>query len=47
MGGVEAVTLSDDEAKRRGVQKTVLERQGPPTFQACERAAVRLEIRSV
>lgn len=31
-GGIEAVTLGDDEAKRRGVQKTVLERQGPPTF---------------
>lgn len=26
------MTLGDDEAKRRGVQKTVLERQGPPTF---------------
>lgn len=26
------MTLGDDEAKRRGVQKTILERQGPPTF---------------
>jgi stage III sporulation protein SpoIIIAA len=32
VGGVEAVTLSDDEARRRGTQKTVLERRSPPTF---------------
>lgn len=32
IGGVHAVTLSDDEAKRRGTQKTVLERKAPPTF---------------
>jgi stage III sporulation protein SpoIIIAA len=31
-GGIHAVTLSDDEAKRRGTQKTVLERKYPPTF---------------
>ncbi|GAB4836404.1 ribonucleotide reductase (RNR) inhibitor [Ancistrocladus abbreviatus] len=34
VGGIECVTLGDDEAKRRKVQKTVLERKGPPTF-AC------------
>lgn len=28
------MTLGDDEARRRKVQKTVLERKGPPTF-AC------------
>lgn len=32
IGGVESVTLSDDEARRRGTQKTVLERRAPPTF---------------
>ncbi len=32
IGGIQAVTLSDDEAKRRGSQKTVLERKAPPTF---------------
>jgi len=32
VGGVEAVTLSDEEARRRGTQKTVLERRAPPTF---------------
>ncbi len=33
IGGIQAVTLSDEEAKRRGTQKTVLERKAPPTFQ--------------
>lgn len=32
IGGIQAVTLSDDEAKRRNTQKTVLERKAPPTF---------------
>jgi len=32
VGGIQAVTLGDDEAKRRGTQKTVLERKAPPTF---------------
>jgi len=32
IGGIESVTLSDDEARRRGTQKTVLERRAPPTF---------------
>jgi stage III sporulation protein SpoIIIAA len=32
VGGVESVTLSDEEARRRGTQKTVLERRAPPTF---------------
>jgi stage III sporulation protein SpoIIIAA len=32
IGGIEAVTLSDEEARRRGTQKTVLERRAPPTF---------------
>src|SRR5918998_3069463 len=32
IGGVQTVTLSDEEARRRGTQKTVLERKAPPTF---------------
>lgn len=32
IGGIESVTLGDLEAKRRGVQKTVLERSAPPAF---------------
>jgi stage III sporulation protein SpoIIIAA len=34
IGGIQAVTLSDEEARRRGTQKTVLERKAPPTFDA-------------
>lgn len=34
VGGIQAVTLSDEEARRRGTQKTVLERKAPPTFDA-------------
>ncbi|EAM50590.1 R3H domain-containing nucleic acid-binding protein [Crocosphaera watsonii WH 8501] len=33
IGGIQAVTLGDDEARRRGSQKTVLERKAPPTFE--------------
>ncbi len=32
VGGIDTVTLSDEEARRRGTQKTVLERKAPPTF---------------
>jgi stage III sporulation protein SpoIIIAA len=32
IGGIESVTLSDEEARRRGTQKSVLERRAPPTF---------------
>ncbi|MEC8945281.1 MAG: R3H domain-containing nucleic acid-binding protein [Chloroflexota bacterium] len=32
IGGIHAVTLGDDEAKRRRTQKTVLERKSAPTF---------------
>jgi stage III sporulation protein SpoIIIAA len=50
VGGIEAVTLSDEEARRRGTQKTVLERRAPPTFdvlieiQTRDRFAVHLDI---
>ncbi|MBN1122597.1 MAG: AAA family ATPase [Anaerolineae bacterium] len=33
VGGIESVTLSDEEARRRGTQKTVLERRAPSTFE--------------
>ena len=33
IGGVQTVTLGDEEARRRGTQKSVLERKAPPTFQ--------------
>lgn len=33
IGGIHQVTLSDDEAKRRKTQKTILERKSYPTFE--------------
>ncbi len=33
IGGIQSVTLGDDEARRRGSQKSVLERRALPTFQ--------------
>jgi stage III sporulation protein SpoIIIAA len=53
VGGVQAVILSDDEARRRGSQKTVLERRSPPTFQTLveiqtqERFAVHRDVADV
>jgi hypothetical protein len=50
VGGIESVTLSDEEARRRGTQKTVLERRAPPTFdvlieiQARDRLAVHHDV---
>ncbi|MGA2111873.1 MAG: R3H domain-containing nucleic acid-binding protein [Anaerolineales bacterium] len=50
VGGIESVTLSDEEARRRGTQKTVLERRAPPTFdilveiQDRERLAIHLDL---
>ncbi|MCA9798198.1 MAG: AAA family ATPase [Cyanobacteria bacterium HKST-UBA04] len=35
VGGIETVTLGDDEAKRRATQKTVLERAKQPSFDIC------------
>ena len=52
VGGIESVTLSDDEARRRGTQKTVLERRSPPTFTVMveiidrERVAVHRDVAS-
>jgi stage III sporulation protein SpoIIIAA len=50
LGGVESVTLSDEEARRRGTQKTVLERRSAPTFdvlieiQTRDRLAIHLDV---
>ena len=50
VGGIESVTLSDEEARRRGTQKTVLERRSPPTFdmlieiQTRDRLAVHVDV---
>jgi hypothetical protein len=33
VGGIQAVTLGDEEARRRSSQKTILERKAPPTFE--------------
>jgi hypothetical protein len=50
VGGIESVTLSDEEARRRGTQKTVLERRSPPTFdvlieiQTRDRIAVHTDV---
>ena len=50
VGGIESVTLSDEEARRRGTQKTVLERRSPPTFdvlieiQHRDQVAVHLDV---
>jgi stage III sporulation protein SpoIIIAA len=52
IGGIQAVTLGDEEARRRGTQKTVLERKAPPTFdilveiQSWDRVAVYSDVAS-
>ena len=33
IGGIQSVTLGDEEARRRGTQKSILERKAPPTFE--------------
>jgi stage III sporulation protein SpoIIIAA len=50
IGGIQSVTLGDEEARRRGTQKSILERRGPPTFdvlveiQTWERVLVHLDV---
>ena len=34
IGGIQYVTLGDEEAKRRGSSKSIIERKAPPTFDA-------------
>ncbi|XP_011082742.1 uncharacterized protein ycf45 isoform X2 [Sesamum indicum] len=45
VGGVQSVTLGDEEASRRGVQKTVLERKGPATFSCGVEIITKTELR--
>jgi hypothetical protein len=53
IGGIQTVTLGDEEARRRGTQKSVLERKAPPTFdvlveiQDRERVAVHENVADV
>lgn len=53
IGGIQTVTLGDEEARRRGTQKSVLERKAPPTFdvlveiQEWERVAVHENVAHV
>ena len=50
VGGVQTVTLGDEEARRRRTQKTILERKAPPTFdvlveiQSWDRVAVHPDV---
>ncbi len=50
IGGIQTVTLGDEEARRRGTQKSVLERKAPPTFDVLveirdrDRVAVHLSV---
>jgi len=39
------VTLGDEEASRRGVQKTVLERKGPSTFSCAVEIISKTQLR--
>uniref|UniRef100_A0A803LVQ6 Phosphotyrosine protein phosphatase domain-containing protein n=1 Tax=Chenopodium quinoa TaxID=63459 RepID=A0A803LVQ6_CHEQI len=45
VGGIQSVTLGDEEASRRRVQKTVLERKGPPTFHCAVEIISKTELR--
>jgi stage III sporulation protein SpoIIIAA len=50
VGGIQSVTLGDEEARRRGTQKSILERKAPPTFdivveiQDWQRVAVHADV---
>ncbi len=50
IGGIQSVTLGDEEARRRGTQKSILERKAPPTFdivveiQSWDRVAVHRDV---
>lgn len=50
IGGIQSVTLGDEEARRRGTQKSILERKAPPTFdvvveiQSFERVAIHPDV---
>lgn len=44
IGGIQSVTLSDEEARRRGTQKSILERKAPPTFNVMVEIITRDEV---
>ena len=53
VGGIQTVTLGDEEARRRRTQKSILERKAPPTFdviveiQNWDRVAIHPDVASV
>ncbi len=53
VGGIQSVTLGDEEARRRGTQKSILERKAPPTFdivveiQSWDRVAVHGDVAEI
>jgi stage III sporulation protein SpoIIIAA len=53
IGGIQTVTLGDEEARRRGTQKSILERKAPPTFDVVveihnwERVAIHPDVAAV
>jgi stage III sporulation protein SpoIIIAA len=53
VGGIQSVTLSDEEARRRRTQKAILERRAPPTFevlveiQSFSRVAIQKDVAEV
>jgi len=53
IGGIQSVTLGDEEARRRGTQKSILERKAPPTFdvvveiQSWEKVAIHPDVAAV
>jgi len=53
IGGIQSVTLGDEEARRRGTQKSILERKAPPTFdvvveiQSFEKVAIHPDVTAV
>ncbi len=53
VGGIQTVTLGDDEARRRRTQKSILERKAPPTFdviveiQSWDRVAIHPDVATV
>ena len=44
IGGIQAVTLGDEEARRRRTQKSILERKAPPTFDVVVEIRSRQEV---
>jgi len=53
IGGIQSVTLGDEEARRRGTQKSILERKAPPTLdvvveiQSWERVVIHPDVAAI